>query len=149
MAAEQPPATFKLSDASLQLTLQSGQGLPERRLTLESPAPSVWLIGSKAQPFQLPAADLVAAINALHTMRFFQMPDQFGHRPTLVLRDDGLVGTQVLNMIDSGNTRLCFLLPDYRKCVSYQRDPPRELGELVQRLLSDAVRRIGPTTPGK
>lgn len=149
MAADKPPRTYRLDEAELQIDRMPAHGLPKQRLLLVSQRESRLETGGKAVPFQLPPQELLAAINALHGIRFFQMPASFGPRTRVALGEDGTVITQVLAMADTLSTTVCFTVPGYRKCVTYRADPPPGLEELVQRLFADATHRAGVDAPGK
>jgi hypothetical protein len=97
----------------------------------------------------LPASEFLATLNSLHALRFFDMPGHYGLQRTNFLAAEGTVGTAVQPMADTGSTRLCVAIADYRKCVAYERDPPPGLGEFVQRLYTDMADRAATTGPRK
>lgn len=154
MAIDAAPAgPYRLGEIGLTVDVQPGHGLPLRRLNLAGEGESVLELGGKAQRFAYPAADLLAAINVLQRLRFFEMPDRLAPLRRLSQGPDGRIYTQLTRMADTGTVTLCVQLADHRKCVSYQQDAPPELDALATRLLGDAQRRTGAAgasaLPGK
>ena len=149
MAADAAPAgPYRIGDIGVTVNVQPGHGLPVRRLSLAAEGDSVLEVGGKAQRFAYPAADLLAAVNVLQRLRFFEMPDQLAPLRRLSQGPDGRIYTQLTRMSDTGTVTLCVQLADFRKCVSYQQDAPPELEALALRLLSDAQRRTGAAGTG-
>lgn len=132
-----PPESYQVDGLSLQVTRQPGNGdLPLRRITL---------VGSGSLTLEQPPTTLpypprlvVGWANELYGMRFFDLPAQQTTRFSVRLTDTGRVETDLLRMVDSETTRVCFRLPDFEKCVVYQEFEAPELEKLVKRLFLEA-----------
>lgn len=146
---DRPPASFRLVDVSVQLERQYGHGQPTAVLKISGKGPSSLQRAGQVRAFVATPKDVVDSINALHQVRFFELPAQFRAPSSVFALPDGSVSTQVLRMADVGSTTLCFKLPNYEKCVQFQGNSPQVLDDLVQRLMSDADKLARLAAPDK
>ncbi len=105
--------------------------------------------GDRKRLFDHAAKDHLNVLNGLYSIRFFDLPAQVRSPMSVLLRDDGSVGTQMLKMADAGSTTVCFNLPNYEKCVGYEASGPRELEDWVARVWADAQQRAASGTVAK
>ncbi len=124
-----------------------GHGQPMGQLVLAGKGQSTLQSGDRKRLFDHAAKDHLNVLNGLYRIRFFDLPAQVRSPLSVLLMDDGSVGTQVLKMADAGSTTVCFNLPHYEKCVRYDASGPRELEDFVQRLLADAEQRAQSAAP--
>lgn len=147
-----PPLSYRLDTVELRLQRQPGHGQPKLALvvagagsaTLESGRPA------SARGFTLPADEVLALLNGLYRLRFFDLPAALRARQSVLLMPDGAIATQVTNRIDTASTTVCVALPGFEKCVRYaEGDGPPELEGWVQAAFADAQRRAVPASPVK
>ncbi len=143
-----PPLSYRLDEAAVRVQRQHGHGQPGSLLVLRA-AGGTLAVGAREDAFRSDDKALLAAINALYRMRFFDLPSTLPARRSVFLRDDGRVGMQMLKLSDTSTTTVCFSLPGFEKCVAWQTDPPQELDALAQRLLADALQTARPAAAAK
>ena len=139
-----PPSTYRLDEVSVRLTRQPGHGLPTRRISLSGTGDAALERDRQNLPFRYESRELLALLNELHRIRFFDLPTNYRARYSVFLRDDGTVGTEVLKMSDASSTSICFAVPSYEKCVTYSTEGPAELEKLAQRIFSEAEQLVSP-----
>lgn len=128
-----------------------GHGQPQQVLVIAEGGKASMEAGRPAttRAFSLPAADVVALLNGLYRLRFFELPAVIGARTSVFLMPDGSLGTQQAGMTDASTSTVCFRLPGHEKCVRYTAGQgPQELEAWVKAVLADALRRTQPTAPG-
>lgn len=145
MATEQslgvggPPLTYRIDEVSVRLTRHPGNpALPIRRVILSGAGDATREHGGKSVRFPYGSKDLLALLNELYKIRFFDLPTQYNTQYSVFLKDDGTVRTAALRMPDSGSTSICFAVTGYEKCVTYGRDGPLELEIIAKQIFSDA-----------
>ncbi|MEO8248832.1 MAG: hypothetical protein ABI589_05630 [Burkholderiales bacterium] len=144
-----PPFDYRLGDAGVSVRRLPAHGLAPLNLLLAGSGRASFEHDGKTQPFALAPDVFLPIVNALYQTRFFDLPDRLLPRRSIFLKDDGSVGTQATRMHDAATTIVCFTLPQFQKCVSYELDAPPELEQLVQRLLADARKWTAPAAPSK
>lgn len=150
MAAERsftaggPPLNYRLDELSVRLLRQPGHGLPGLRVSLAGTGAALLERDGQKRHFSYPVKDLLALVNELYRIRFFELPTTYATKYSVFIKEDGLLGTQGLRMSDASSTRVCFAVAGYEKCVSYGADGPRELEEIVLHVLADAERLVTP-----
>ncbi len=133
-----PPLAYQLDEVSVRVQRQFGHGRPTQLISLIGKGSATLERGAHKQVFDYPAKDLLAVLNELYKIQFFEMPATMRPKYSVFLKNDGSIGTQASHMSDAGSTKFCFTLPGYEKCVSYGADGPRELEDLVRRLFAEA-----------
>lgn len=147
-----PPLSYRLDTIELRLQRQPGHGQPKHALVVAGAGSATLESGKPASTrgFTLPADEVLALLNGLYRLRFFDLPAALRARQSVFLLPDGAIGTQALNRMDTTSTTVCVALPGYEKCVRYaEGDGPPELEAWVQAAFADAQRRTAPTSPGK
>ena len=144
LGADGPPLSYRLDDVRVSVKRQYGHGQPTRELVLAGTGQAVLQVADRKQEFEQAGKDLLAVLNGLYRIGFFEMPAQLRRTVSVYLGRDGVVGTQALKMSDAGSTTVCFALPGYEKCVRYEAGGPREMEDFVQGLLTDAEQRALP-----
>ncbi len=143
-----PPLNYRFDEAAVRVQTQHGHGQPGSLLVLRT-AGSTLAVGAREDAFPSDGKALLAVINTLYRIRFFDLPSNLPARRSVFLRDDGRVGMQMSNLSDTSTTTVCFTLPGFEKCVAWQTDPPQELDALAQRLLADARQAARPAAAPK
>lgn len=150
MAAERsfvaggPPLDYRLDELSVRFLRQPGHGLPGWRVSLAGTGVALLESDGQKRHFSYPVKGLLALVNELYRIRFFELPTTYATKYSVFIKDDGLLGTQGLRMSDASSTRVCFAVAAYEKCVSYGADGPRELEALVQHVVADTERLVSP-----
>ena len=147
-----PPLAYRLDALSLRLLRQPGHGQAILALTMSGNGTATLESGRtpSKHAFSIASSDLVALVNGLHGLRFFDLPAVLGPRASVFLLADGSLGTQSLTLMDATTTTVCFALPGYEKCVRYVAGQgPRELEIWVDALLTDVARRVPAAGAGK
>lgn len=136
-----PPLAYRIGEVSVRLTRHPGNpALPIRRVILSGVGGATLERDGKSVQFPYGSKDLLALLNELYRIRFFDLPTQYNTQYSVFLKDDGTVGTAALRMPDSGSTSICFAVTGYEKCVSYSREGSLELENIARRIFSDADR---------
>ncbi|MBU1228666.1 MAG: hypothetical protein KKA55_14800 [Proteobacteria bacterium] len=145
-----PPPQYRLDAVSITLTRHSGTpSFPVRRVSLSGAGSATLERDGQSLPFRYPPKDMLALLNELHRFRFFELPADYSVRYSVLLRDDGVVQNRALRVADASSTSFCFAAGDFKKCVTYGSQGPRELEELAQRLWSEAEGLARSRPPGK
>lgn len=140
-AGGKPPPSYRLDEVRVQLTLHPGRGgTAVHRVRLSGSGSAVLERGGQRLPFRYDRKDLMALLNALYGMRFFEMSANTTTLYSVVLQDDGTVRTSMLRMPDEASTQVCFSVASYSKCVTYSSDRPGELRNVVQHVFDEADR---------
>lgn len=149
-AAAGPPQTYRLDEVSVRLTHQPGRpNFPLRRINLSGKGSATLEGGSQNLPFSYAAQDLLGLLNELYRIRFFDLPRNYSTRHSVSLKDDGMVVTGRLRLLDTASTTVCFSVAAYEKCVTYTTEGPYELEKLTQRVFAEAEQLAGQTPPQK
>jgi len=150
LGAGGPPLAYRLDEVSVRLTRQPGSGtFPKRRVTLSGTGTATLERDGQTLPFSHPPGDVLALLNDLYRIRFFDLPTNLNVRYSVFLKDDGSIGTSVLRMLDASSTSVCLRLAAFEKCVTYASGGARELEEIVERVFSQAGRSVDLRPSGK
>lgn len=145
-AGDWPPFDYRLAEASVRVQLLPAHGLPRQTVSLDGAGRGSFERDGRTLQFPFPESDFLGVVNDLYKIRFFDLTEQLRPPRSVFLKNDGSVGTQASKMHDALTTSVCFSLPPFTKCVSYEADPPLELDRLVQRLLAEGRQRTAPVT---
>jgi hypothetical protein len=85
--------------------------------------------------FPYPRDDFLNLLNELYRIRFFDLPETYITRYSIFLKDDGTVAMSALRMPDMPSTKVCVVIDQYEKCVTFGRDGPLELKSITKKLL--------------
>ena len=145
-----PPAAYRLDQVRVLVQRQFGHGQPGQTLKLLGPGSASFDADRRVSTITFDNKAVMALINGLYRLRFFDLPDDIGPLPSAVLKPDGTVGLMVTKVSDFTAVKVCFLAAGREKCVHYQQGAgPRELEDWVQGLLSDSARRAQQSNGGK
>ncbi|MBN9132278.1 MAG: hypothetical protein J0H48_02785 [Nitrosospira multiformis] len=137
-----PPLAYPIQEVNLHLTRQPGNAaFSVRRVSLSGRGSATFERGDELLQIAYPTTELVALLNELYRIRFFELPSQYTARYSVFLKDDGMIATSVLRMMDAGSTRICFAATGYEKCVTYGRDGPSDLENIVNGVFDDLEKR--------
>ena len=140
---EGPPPAYPIQEVNLHLTRQPGNAaFPVRRISLSGKGSATFERGEEFLQVSYSTSALVALLNELYRIRFFELPSQYTARYSVFLKDDGMISTSVLRMMDAGSTRICFAVTGYEKCVTYGRDGPYDLENIVNRVFDDIEKQV-------
>lgn len=138
------PQSYRLNEVSVRVTLQPGRGnFPVRRVSLLGTGAATLEQNGQKQPFPYASRDLLALLNELYKIRFFELPTNYTTRHSVFLKEEGLIGTNLLRMSDESSTSVCFSTAAYEKCVTYSTEGPDELDRIATRIFSEASRLVG------
>lgn len=129
-----PPNKYLLSDLEIKFTRHAGmiKGSTKKQIIISGNGSSIIELKGKEQPFKYSSTEIVSLINSFYKIRFFDLPTHYNTSFSVFLNNDGSVGTKALRMMDSANTTICFSLPNFEKCVTYSKDKPFELENIIQ-----------------
>jgi hypothetical protein len=137
-----PPLAYPIQEINLHLTRQPGNAaFPVRQVSLSGKGSATFERGNELRQVPYSTSALVALLNELYRIRFFELPSQYTARYSVFLKDDGMIVTSALRMMDAGSTRICFAVTGYEKCVTYGRDGPNDLENIVNRVFDDLEKR--------
>ena len=132
-----PPVAYRIDEVHLHLTRHPGYAAPPiRQVRLSGTGNATLERGGELVQISCSTRDLVALLNELYKIRFFELPSKYITRYSIIVKDDGTVATSALRMTDAGSTSVCFAVTEYEKCVTYGRDGPRELDSGVLRFVA-------------
>ena len=138
-----PPLAYPIQEVKLHLTRQPGKAaFPVRRVSLSGKGMATFERGEEFLQVSYSTSALVALLNELYRIRFFELPSQYTARYSVFLKDDGMIATSALRMMDAGSTRICFAVTGYEKCVTYGRDGPYDLENIVNRVFDDIEKQV-------
>jgi hypothetical protein len=139
-AVHAPPHSYRIDEVKLRLTRHPGNpGLPLRRLSVSGDGTAALEDKGEIYSISYRGEDVLALLNALYRIRFFEMRPHYHTRYSVFLNNDGLVETEALRMTDSGGTTVCLTISEYEKCVTYGEAGPPDLEKFVNRAFSEAA----------
>lgn len=137
-----PPMTYRIDAVNLRFTRYPGNSaFPIRRISLSGRGSATLEHDGQLFHLSYSPGDLVVLLNKFYKVRFFELPAKYTTRYSVFLKDDGTVATSALRMSDMASTSVCFEMDEYEKCVTYGRDGPCELENLVDRVFDDFEKR--------
>lgn len=138
------PQAFEAGDLSIHFSRRAGNAAYKPWEVHMSGAGGGTLIhDGKHSPLAYPSNDVVALLNALFEIRFFDLPAQYSTQDVAQLLDRGSVRLiQKFTSSASGNS-VCVNIAAFEKCVRYGPQGPVELDRVFQRVLADAERLAG------
>jgi hypothetical protein len=149
MAAERtlgpdgPPLAYLIQEVNLHLIRQPGNpAFPVYRVSLSGKGTITFERGDELLQVAYPTAELIDLLNELYRIRFFELPSQYIPRYSVFLKDDSTVATSAVRMLDVASTRICFSVTGYEKCVTYGRDGPHDLENIVNCVFDDVEKRV-------
>lgn len=138
-----PPLAYPIQEVNLHLTRQPGNAaFPVRRINLSGKGTAAFERGEEFLQIPYSTSTLVALLNELYRIRFFELPSQYTARYSVFLKDDGMIATSALRMMDAESTRICFAVTGYEKCVTYGRDGPSGLENIVNGVFDDIEKQV-------
>lgn len=143
LGPEGPPLTYPIQEVDLHLIRQAGNAaFPVQRISLSGKGSATFERGNELLQVLYPTSALVALLNEFYRIHFFELPSQYTPRYSVFLKDDGMIATSALRMMDTGSTRICFAVTGYEKCVTYGRDGPHDLENIVNRVFDDIEKQV-------
>jgi hypothetical protein len=134
---EKPPLQYQLSEVTISVLHQTGHGMPGGyELTIKGSGSVSHLQTKDDKPIetnlQLSTEQLMELINRFYQIHFFELADTYSVTKEVVLKDKSTVATIATKMADSGSTRLCIQLADYKKCVTIVNNRPEGAADIVK-----------------
>jgi hypothetical protein len=131
------PLQYQLSEVTISILHQPGHGIPGGyELTISGDGSVSYLQTEGDKPIetnlQLSTEQLMELINRFYQIHFFELADTYSVTKEVVLKDKSTVATIATKMADSGSTRLCIQLGDYKKCVTIVNNRPEGAADIVK-----------------
>jgi hypothetical protein len=134
-----PPLAYRIDDVHIRLIRHPGNAaFPVQQVSLSGSGRATLERDGKILPFIYQVKNLLALMNELYRIRFFDMPNDYTNRYSVFLKDGGTVETTALHMLDGGGMRVCFTVASYEKCVNYGDEGPSELEDIARRIFFEA-----------
>jgi hypothetical protein len=135
------PPSFPVSVLSIEVSRQTGNAAyaPLRVHLSGADGGSLGKAGTQ-QSFPYPPGELVALLNALFELHFFDLPSRYANRPAAQLNADGSVSLNMMESSSSTANSVCVRVASFEKCVRYGNAAPLEIERLVSRVVADAQR---------
>lgn len=147
---DNPPSEYRIDDVRIHLTRHPGmRKAPIQQIELSGTGHATLKRNSTSLSFHYEPQKLLALLNELYGIRFFELPTSYFVKRSIFLKEDGFIGTQIRRMIDAPNTSICFTVTTYEKCVTYDADGPYELRSIEQRVFDEAERLSKSNVPGQ
>ena len=135
-----PPSTYHLDEISIVLTLHPGSpAFSITRLSLSGSGSGLLERDGNSAQFPFAKKVLLTLVNELYKIRFFELPSDYTTQYSIVLNDDGIISTSISGMPDDVSTSVCFFVIGYKKCVTYSRQGPLELENMIRRVFAEAL----------
>ena len=137
------PLSYQIDDVSIHLSRQAGNAAyAPWRVTLSGDGWASLEHQGKQVKYRYPRQDLVALLNELHKIHFFELPARYATSYKVFLKDDGSVTTVDQYKTSSDTHSVCVAIAKFEKCVRYgDNDGPLELDQIAQRLFTEAEQR--------
>ena len=136
--ADAMPQTFRIDALSIRLSRQVCNAPWQFRLS-GADAGSLTQ-GGKQRPFPYPAKNLVALLNALYEVHFFDMPSRYATHVAAQLMADGTVSMVGVDSTNATGNGVCVSVASFEKCVRWGNRAPVELERIAQRAFAEAQR---------
>jgi hypothetical protein len=138
------PQSFPVDTLSIQLSRQPGNAAYSPvQITLSGADGGTLIRAGKQQPFPYVAKELVALLNALFAIHFFDLPVGYSSRPMAHLNESGTVNLGMSRTSSASGNSVCVSVAAFQKCVRYGNQAPVELEQIVRRIFTEAERLTG------
>jgi hypothetical protein len=142
------PQSYRLDDVSVHIARQPGRGVfPVRSVSLSGRGTATIEQDGKQRPFHFASKNMLALLNDLYKVRFFDLPTNYMARYSVILKDDGLIRTSQSRVLDASSTRVCFSVPTYEKCVTYGSEGHHDLEDITARVFAEAEKLVNTSQP--
>lgn len=130
------PAQYPLKKITISILHQPGAGVPGGyHITLSGDGNSFYSQNSKEkQALNVPNETLLELVNDFYKIHFFELPDTYGVKKQVVLKNNNTVATVVTKQVNVSSKKLCIQLRTYKKCVTIVDNQPVEAAELVKKI---------------
>lgn len=132
-----PALNYHIDNVTIRLTRQRARGDSIQSVSLSGNGSATIERGGKITQLGYPTSDFLKLLNEFYRIRFFDLPVQYTTRYSVFLKHDGTVATSALRMSDAASTRVCVVIEEYEKCVTFGREGPFELESSAKRILID------------
>lgn len=136
--ADAMPQTFRIDALSIHLSRQVSNA--PWQVHLSGAEGGSLTQGGKPRPFPYPAKDLVALLNALYEVHFFDMPSRYASHAAAQLSADGTVSMAGVDSTNATGNAVCVSVASFEKCVRWGNRAPVELDRIAQRAFGEARR---------
>jgi hypothetical protein len=139
------PYNFRVDELSIRLSRQTANtAYSPWEIHLSGTDGGSLTYDGKLRSFPYSANKIVALLNALYEIHFFDLPSEYASQPRARLNDDGGVSLDKILWTDEGSNRLCVKVASYEKCVRYGgNEMPPELDRIFQGIFADAPHLAG------
>lgn len=136
--ADAMPQTFRIDALSIRLSRQINNAPWQVQLSgLDGGSLTQ---GGQQRPFPYPAKELVALLNALYEVHFFDMPSRYAAHAAAQLGADGTVSMAGVDSSNATGNGVCVRVVSFEKCVRWGNRAPVELDRIAQRAFAEAQR---------
>ena len=136
--ADAMPQTFRIDALRIRLSRQVGNA--RWQVQLSGVDGGSLTQGGKPRQFPYTAHDLVALLNALYEVHFFEMPSHYAAHAAVELRADGTVNMVGVDSTNATGNGVCVSVASFEKCVRWGNRAPVELDRIAERALVEAQR---------
>ncbi len=136
--ADAMPQTFRIDALSIRLSRQVSNA--PWQVQLSGADGGSLTQGGKQRPFPYSAKDLVALLNALYEVHFFDMPSRYAAHAAAQLGADGTVSMAGVDSSNATGNGICVSVASFEKCVQWGNRAPVELDRIAQRAFGEALR---------
>ena len=138
------PHSFAVRDLSIELSRQDGNAVHKPWQVRLSGA-GTGSLSHDGRQWQLTTApkDVVAVLNRLLELHFFDMPASTSSRAFAQLLDDGSVRLIERSQTSANGNGLCVRIASFERCVRFGPSAPVELAQLFERVIAETQRQAG------
>lgn len=138
------PRTFDVGALSIHLSRQAGNAAHVPwEVRLSGAGGGSLTHDGKQRPFPYAAKDVVALLNTLYEIRFFDLPPRYSSHDVAQLRGDGTVNVVERSVSSATGNSVCVTVATFGKCVRYGTQAPLELDRVFRHVFADAQRLAG------
>lgn len=145
-----PPLKYKLDEVNIHIIRNPvNPASSVREIKLSGTGNAILEQDGQTQEFKYPEKDLMALLDHLYNLRFFELPNDYRTKYSVFLKEDGTVNTAKLRLADMPSTSICFSTANYKKCVTFTIEGPGELKNVVQQTFDEVNRLINQKQTAK
>ncbi len=135
------PQAFAAGELSIRLSRQAGNAAYKPwEVQLSGAGGGTLSHDGKQWALAYAPKDVVALLNALFEIHFFDLPTQYSTQGVAQLLDDGSVRLIEKSTSNARSNSVCVRIAAFERCVRFGSRAPLELDRIFQRIFADAQR---------
>lgn len=135
------PQAFAVGELSIRMSRQAGNAAYKPwEVQLPGAGGGSLSHDGKQWPLAYASKDVVALLNALFEIHFFDLPARYSSQGAAQMLSDGSVRLIEKSASSSSGNSVCVRIAAFERCVRYGSRAPFELDRIVQRVFADAQR---------